>query len=98
MLLQLSNSRCYDNLFLLSGDSFLGEEQSLVSFNVRSDMLESMGMGGAEMYSIRHSIHIGVAPADLRLSPPVDLPPADEDMAKGLCAVHIVATIRTSTV
>ena len=78
-------------VFSFSGDSFLGDEQSLASFNVRSDMLESMGVGGTEM-SVRHSIHIGVSPADLRLSPadlrlspPVDLPPADEDMAKGPC-------------
>lgn len=49
-----------------------------------SDMLMSIAMGGGggvgvdySRYSVRHSIHIGLAPADLRLEP------ADEEMAKG---------------
>lgn len=50
-----------------------------------SDMLMSIAMGGGtggvstdySRYSVRHSIHIGLAPADLRLVP------ADEEMAKG---------------
>ena len=69
---------------VLSGDSFLTDDAALASLNLRSDMLDStsVAMGGTEM-SVRHSVHIGVSPADLRLSPPVDLPPVDEDMAKG---------------
>ena len=50
-----------------------------------SDMLMSIAMGGGtgggatdySRYSVRHSIHIGLAPADLRLEP------ANEEMAKG---------------
>ena len=50
-----------------------------------SDMLMSIAMGGStgggatdySRYSVRHSIHIGLAPADLRLEP------ANEEMAKG---------------
>ena len=50
-----------------------------------SDMLMSIAMGGGtggvatdySQLSVRHSIHIGLAPADLRLEP------ADEEMAKG---------------
>ena len=49
-----------------------------------SDMLMSIAMGGGtggvgtdySRFSIRHSVHIGLAPADLRLEP------ADEEMAK----------------
>ena len=50
-----------------------------------SDMLMSIAMGEGtggtgtdySRFSVRHSVHIGLAPADLRLEP------ADEEMAKG---------------
>ncbi len=40
--------------------------------------------------SLRHSIHIGVSPANLQLSPVIALPPADENMAKGECAKSLI--------
>ena len=55
---------------------------------LRSDMLMSIAMGAANTdhsrFSVRHSIHIGLAPADLRLEP------ADEEMAKGMRLRDIV--------
>ena len=53
--------------------------------SLRSDMLMSIAMLGGGVssgtdhsrFSVRHSIHIGLAPADLQLEP------ADEEMAKG---------------
>ena len=51
-------------------------------------MLMSIAMGAGNTdhsrFSVRHSIHIGLAPADLRLEP------ADEEMAKGMRLREIV--------
>lgn len=67
--------------------------------SLRSDMLMSIAMGsgaagtGTDLsrYSVRHSVHIGLAPADLRLEP------ANEEMAKGIkLSVHS-STLLTAT-
>lgn len=55
--------------------------------SLSSDMLMSIAMadgGGTDhsRFSVRHSVHIGLAPADLRLEP------ADEEMAKGMMSVN----------
>ena len=39
---------------------------------------------GTDRYSVRHSIHIGLAAADLRLEP------ANEEMAKGTTTLYTV--------
>lgn len=57
---------------------------------LRSDMLMSLSIAGdtagigTDRYSVRHSIHIGLAAADLKLEP------ANEEMAKGMCTLCIV--------
>ncbi|XP_064399979.1 protein SAND-like isoform X2 [Halichondria panicea] len=73
-----------------TGDTFLTDDPHDESFPC-SDMLMSMGVTGPEM-SVRHSIHIGVSPADLRLSQPLSLPPADENMAKEASRSRIEST------
>ena len=63
--------------------------------SLRSDMLMSIAMLGSGVgvgidnsrFSVRHSIHIGLAPADLRLEP------ADEEMAKGMYNVHVRVSV-----
>ena len=70
-----------------TGDSIDPGESGL-----SSDMLMSIAMDGGtggvgtdpSRYSVRHSIHIGLAPADLRLEP------ADEEMAKGKCRPRLL--------
>ena len=60
-----------------SGSSTGNVEQS-----VSSDMLISLDMSVAPEMSVRQSLHIGLAPGDIKLGK-IDLP-SDEEMAKGI--------------
>ena len=81
---------CVPLLGLTSGaDDAIDTSES----GLRDDMLMSIAMGGGgtgmdlTRYSVRHSLHIGLAPADLRLEP------ADEEMAKGMITHQSIFSI-----